>query len=47
MVSRPLTNDIADEWYEDDLGGTGTFELESDVDEVIEDDYSDHEVDEI
>lgn len=34
--------DPFDEWYFEEKGSGGDFELESDVDECIEDDYSDN-----
>jgi hypothetical protein len=36
-----------DLWYSDTHYGTGEIEIESDVDETVEDSYRDYEVDEI
>ena len=33
-MKQPLTDDIADDWYSEDHGGTGFLEYDSDVDEV-------------
>ena len=37
MSSTPLTEEVADEWWSEDHGESGSFELETDVDEVVED----------
>ena len=41
-MKQPLTNDIANEWYSEDHGGTGFLDYDSDVDEVLQDDYSEN-----
>lgn len=42
QMKQPLTDDIADEWYSEDHGGTGFLDHDSDVDEILQDDYSEN-----
>lgn len=44
MSSTPHDEEVFDEWFSETHGGTGEFDLESDVDEVTYDQMDDEDL---